>query len=161
LLVASYFLAVISELQESIIEQAAGISTCAADHKWEYRSCLLLVVCTLAGEDFMATKKKHPGTRRVTFKKADFERFAKKMEGWSTSLSPEERALLVAALNKGSQGIRKAGGGTVQTTTSVKMEADFNLGQFIVELLLALEGVSAEVDEDGPTWVEEIDTGKT
>jgi hydroxymethylglutaryl-CoA reductase len=83
------------------------------------------------------------------------------MEGWSTSLSPEERALLVAALNKGSQGIRKAGGGTVQTTTSVKMEADFNLGQFIVELLLALEGVSAEVDEDGPTWVEEIDTGKT
>jgi hypothetical protein len=66
----------------------------------------------------MATKKKHPGTRRVTFKKVDFERFAKKMEGWSTSLSPEERALLVAALNKGSQGIRKAGGGTVQTTSS-------------------------------------------
>ena len=110
----------------------------------------------------MTKKEKHPGTRRVTFTKADFERFAKKMEGWSTSLSPEERALLVAALNKGSQGIRKAGGGTVQTTTSVKMEAeDFNLGQFIVELLLALEGVSAEVDEDGPTWVEEIDTGKT
>jgi hypothetical protein len=109
----------------------------------------------------MATKKK-PGTRRVTFKKADFERFAKKMEGWSTSsLSPEERALLVAALNKGSQGIRKAGGGTVQTTTSIKMAEDFNLGQFIVELILALEGVSAEVDEDGPTWVEEIDTGKT
>jgi hypothetical protein len=118
----------------------------------------LLAAGALAGEDFMATKKK---TRRVTFKKADFERFAKKMEGWSTSLPPEERALLVAALNKGSQGIRKAGGGTVQTTTSVKMAEDFNLGQFIVELILALEGVSAEVDEDGPTWVEEIDTGKT
>ena len=107
-------------------------------------------------------RRKNSGTRRVTFKKADFERFAKKMEGWSTSsLSPEERALLVAALNKGSQGIRKAGGGTVQTTTSIKMAEDFNLGQFIIELILALEGVSAEVDEDGPTWVEEIDTGKT
>jgi hypothetical protein len=65
-------------------------------------------------------------------------------------------------LDKGSIGIRTAGDETVHTTTTVSVEArEFDLGQFIVELLLALEGVSAEVDEDGPSWVQEIDWAKT
>lgn len=116
----------------------------------------------------MASKKHDQGkngskSRRVTFKKADFENFAKKLENWGSSLPPEERAILMVALNRGSRGIRAAGGGTVHTTTAVSMElaSDFNLGQFIVELLLALEGVSAEVDEDGPSWVQEMDWAKT
>ncbi len=111
----------------------------------------------------MSSKKKESATRRVTFKKADYEKFAKKLDKWGTSLSPEERALLMAVLDKGSEGIRKSGEGTVHTATtvSVKMESDFNLGQFIVELLLALEGVSAEVSEDGPSFVDEVTWAKT
>jgi hypothetical protein len=111
----------------------------------------------------MNSKKKGPATRRVTFKKADYQKFAKKMDQWSSSLSPEERALLVAVLDKGSASIRKAGDETVQTTMTVgvKMERDFDLGQFIVELLLALEGVTAEVDEDGPSFVDEVSWAKT
>lgn len=111
----------------------------------------------------MDSKKKDPRSRRVTFKKADYEKFAKKLDKWSSSLSPEERALLIAVLDKGSEGIRKAGEGVVHTATtvSVNMERDFDLGQFIVELLLALEGVSAEVSEDGPSFVDEVSWAKT
>ena len=111
----------------------------------------------------MSPKKKKPGTRRVVFKKADYEKFAEKIEKWSSSLPPEERALLIAVLDKGSNGIRTAGDATVHITTTVSVAAkeEFNLGQFIVELLLALEGVSAEVDEDGPSWIQEITGGKT
>jgi hypothetical protein len=107
-------------------------------------------------------KRKTPG-RRVTFKKADFEKFAKKMEAFSSTLSPEERALLIASLDKVSTSVRKAGSRPVQTATtvSVKMEADFDLGQFIVELLLALEGIEAVVDEDGPSFVDEVTWAKT
>ena len=105
----------------------------------------------------MKSEEKDPGSRRVTFKKSDYEKFAKKLDEWSCSLSPEERALLTAVLDKGSQGIGKAGPGRVHTATtvSVKMESDFDLGQFIVELLLAFEGVTAEVSEDGPSWIQE------
>jgi hypothetical protein len=111
----------------------------------------------------MNSKQKVPGTRRVTFKKGDYEKFAKKLDQWSSSLSPEEQALLIAVLDKGSESIRKADDATVHTATtvSIKMEADFDLGQFIVELLLALEGVSAEVTEDGPSFVDEVTWGRT
>jgi hypothetical protein len=113
--------------------------------------------------NIMASKKKAPTTRRITFKKADYQKFAKKMDQWSSSLSPEERALLIAVLDKGSAGIRNSGDATVQTTMTVgvKMERDFDLGQFIVEVLLALEGITAEVDEDGPSFVDEISWAKT
>jgi len=111
----------------------------------------------------MNSKQKGSSTRRVTFKKADYEKFAKKLDKWSSSLSPEERALLMAVLDKGSEGIRKAGDGRVHTATtvSIKMESNFDLGQFIVEFLLALEGVSAEVSEDGPSFVDEVTWAKT
>jgi len=111
----------------------------------------------------MKSKEKDPGTRRVTFKKGDYEKFAKKIDKWSSSLSPEERALLIAVLDKGSASIRKANEATVHTATtvSVKMESDFNLGQFIVELLLAIEGIVAEVSEDGPSFVDEVTWAKT
>jgi hypothetical protein len=110
----------------------------------------------------MSPKKGKPGTRRVVFKKADYEKFAKKLEKWGSSLSPEERALLIAVLDKGSKGIRTAGDETIHTTTTVSVAAmEFDLGQFVVELLLALEGVSAEVEEDGPSFVQEISWGKT
>ena len=98
-----------------------------------------------------------PGLRSVTFKKADFDRFAAKVQKWGKSLSPEEQALLFTVLEKGSSGIRAAGEGVLQSTPTVRVAAEeFNLGQLIVEILLALEGVSAEVDEDGPEWVQEI-----
>jgi hypothetical protein len=103
------------------------------------------------------------GTRRVTFKKADYKKFAKKLDEWGSTLSPEERALLIAVLDKGSTGIRKTGDAAVQTATtvSVNMASDFDFGQFIVRLLLALGGISAEVDEDGPSFVQEISWAKT
>ena len=111
----------------------------------------------------MSSKDKEPGPRRVTFKKADYEKFAKKLDRWGASLSPEERALLIAVVDKGSKVVRTASNATVHTATTVsmEMERDFNLGQFIVEVLLALKGVSAEVDEDGPSFVQEIDWAKT
>ncbi|MDM0118029.1 hypothetical protein QTI66_38785 [Variovorax sp. J22R133] len=102
-------------------------------------------------------KEKKLGSRRIVFKKPDFEKFARKLAKWGDSLSPKERALLITVLDKGSHGVRAAGDDVVQTTTTIEVEAaDFNLEQFLVELLLALEGVSAEVDEDGPSWVQEI-----
>ena len=105
----------------------------------------------------MPSKKSSSTSRRVVFKKADFKRFADKIEKWGKTLPPEEQALLLAVIDKGSKGIRSAGDRPPHVTTSLNMEAsDFDLGQFIVELLLALEGISAEVDEDGPSWVQEI-----
>ena len=104
-------------------------------------------------------KGKGGKTKRVVFKKSDFEKFAKKLGKFGDSLSPEERALLMVVLDKGGVSARSSGKDPIQTTStvSVKMEvAEFDLGQFIVELLLALEGISAEVDDDGPSWVEEV-----
>jgi hypothetical protein len=108
-------------------------------------------------------KNKEAATRRLTFKKADYQKFAKKLDAWSSTLSPEERALLIAVLDKGAVDIRKAGDETIQTTTTVSMTMarEFNLGQFIVKLLLALKGVKAEVTEDGPSFVDEISWAKT
>jgi hypothetical protein len=96
--------------------------------------------------------------QRIQFKKADFERFAEKMGSWSESLSPKERALLIAVLDKGSRGIRAGADQTVQTTTTVSRDAEgFDLGQFIVKLLLAIQGVYAEVDAEGDNaWINEI-----
>jgi hypothetical protein len=103
------------------------------------------------------SRKKH-----VTFKKADFMKFASKMEEWGKTLPPEEQVLLIAVLDKGSRGIRAAGDDVIQTTTTVSIAAaEFDLGQFLVELLLALKGITAEVEEDGPSWIEEITVGKT
>jgi hypothetical protein len=108
---------------------------------------------------------KKPGGRKpgkgkvITFSKPDFEKFARKMEKFSGSLSPAERALLMVVLDKGQRGGK---GTTSPVTTTVAMEAsDFDIVQFLVELLLAIEGISAEVDEDGPSWVQEIDVGTT
>lgn len=112
----------------------------------------------------MESQKKDPGKRRVTFKKDDFEKFAAKLEKFGSTLSPEERGLLLAVLDKGSKTIRTAGDSTVHTTTTISVDMvarEFDLGQFIVELLLALKGVSVEVDEDGPSFVQEIDWAKT
>lgn len=109
----------------------------------------------------MKSKEKKPGTRRVEFKKADYEKFAGKLEKWSSTLSPEERALLIAVLEKGSSSIRTAGDETIHTTTTLSIAArEFDLGQFLVELLLAIQGISAEVEEDGPSWIQEISWAK-
>jgi len=110
----------------------------------------------------MSSKKEPTGKRRVVFKKGDYQKFAKKLEKWSYSLSPEERALLIAVLDKGSTSIRTSGDDTVHTTTTVSVAAlEFDLGQFVVEILLALAGIEAEVDEDGPSFVQEISWAKT
>lgn len=104
-----------------------------------------------------AKAKSKPKPRRVVFKKADYQKFARKLESFSETLSPEERALLIAVLNKGSRTIRAASDDVVQTAITVGVAArNFDLGQFIVKILLALQGIEAVVEEDGPSWVQEI-----
>jgi len=108
----------------------------------------------------MATKKNVKG-RRITFKKADYQKFSQKVEQWSKTLSPQEHALLLVVLERGSQGVRGAGDNAVHTTVNIAA-AEFDIGQFIVELLLAIQGISVEVDAEGEdAWVQEIDVGRT
>jgi hypothetical protein len=106
-------------------------------------------------------KKIAKGGRRIRFKKADYQKFARKMEQWSSTLSGPERALLKVVVERGSQGIKAAGGDAVHTTVGITA-MEFDLGQFVVELLLAIQGISAEVDAEGDdAWVQEIDVGRT
>src|SRR5215475_3686200 len=88
----------------------------------------------------MASKGKEK-RRRITFKKADYEKFSRKVEEWSKTLSPAEHALLLVVLERGSQGIRVAGDQAVHTTVDI-VPLEFDIGQFIVELLLAIQGIS-------------------
>jgi hypothetical protein len=105
----------------------------------------------------MTSGKKQIGSRRVTFHKDDFVQFAHKMKAWGKSLTPEEQALLITVIERGSQGILAAGDGVTQKTMALEVApAEFNLGQVIVEILLAIEGIVAEVGEDGPSWIQEI-----
>jgi hypothetical protein len=112
----------------------------------------------------MVSKKTKPHrSKRVVFTKHQYEAFAKKLNKWTGALPPEERAIMIAALDRGLNVVRRAGDKSEYTATPINLEMtrEFNLGQFIVEVLLALEGVSAEVDEDGPSYVQEIDWAKT
>lgn len=119
----------------------------------------------MESEKSTPSKGKHH-SHRVVFTKHQYEAFAKKLDKWTAALPPEERAIMIAALDKGFNVVCTAtdkSDKNVYTATPIdlKMAADFNLGQFIVEVLLALEGVSAEVDEDGPSYVQELDWAKT
>lgn len=95
----------------------------------------------------------------VVFERANYEQFAAKLHKFGKTLSPEERALLMVVLDKGSRSLQKADKDTIHTTSvvsSTTVAREFDLGQFIVELLLAIQGISAVVEEDGPSWIQEV-----
>ncbi len=95
----------------------------------------------------------------VVFERAAYEQFAAKLHKFGKSLTPEERALLMVVLDKGSRSLQKADKDTLHSTSvvsSTSVAREFDLGQFIVELLLAIQGISAVVEEDGPRWIQEV-----
>jgi hypothetical protein len=87
----------------------------------------------------MVSKKTKPHrSKRVVFTKHQYEAFAKKLNKWTGALPPEERAIMIAALDRGLNVVRRAGDKSEYTATPINLEMtrEFNLGQFIVEVLL-------------------------
>jgi hypothetical protein len=98
-------------------------------------------------------------SEHVVFERANYEQFATKLHKFGKTLTPEERALLMVVLDKGARSVQKADKDTVHSTSvvsSTTVAREFNLGQFIVEILLAIQGISAVVEEDGPSWIQEV-----